>query len=50
MIHVENVTVKKADGSTVPRPIHVSNIMVVELNLDDEHRKRALLRGKEVET
>ncbi|MCF3653694.1 MAG: 50S ribosomal protein L24 [Aigarchaeota archaeon] len=49
MIYVENVTIKKADGSNVPRPIHVSNVMITELNLDDEYRKRALLRGKEVE-
>jgi large subunit ribosomal protein L24 len=49
MIYVENVTIKKADGSSVPRPIHVSNVMITELNLDDEYRKKALLRGKEVE-
>jgi len=49
MIYVENVTIKKADGSSVPRSIHVSNVMITELNLDDEYRKKALLRGKEVE-
>jgi large subunit ribosomal protein L24 len=49
MIYVENVTMKKADGSGVPRPIHVSNVMITELNLDDEYRKKALVRGKEVE-
>lgn len=49
VIHVENVTLKKADGTTVPRPIHVSNVMIIELNLEDEYRKRALARGKEVE-
>jgi len=46
---VEDVTIKKADGTTVQRPIHVSNVMITELNLDDEYRKQALLRGKEVE-
>ena len=49
MVYVENVTIKKVDGTTVQRPIHVSNIMITELNLDDEYRKRALVRGKEVE-
>ena len=49
MVYVEDVTIKKADGATVQRPIHVSNVMITELNLDDEYRKQALLRGKEVE-
>ncbi len=49
LVHIENVTIKKTDGSTVPRPIHISNLMITELNLDDEYRKRALLRGKEAE-
>jgi len=48
MVYVENVTTKKVDGTTVQRPIHVSNVMITELNLDDEYRKQALLRGKEV--
>jgi large subunit ribosomal protein L24 len=48
-IYIENVMVKKADGSNVPRPIHVSNVMITEFNLDDEYRKKALVRGKEVE-
>jgi len=45
-VMVENVTIKKADGTTVPKPIHVSNVMITELNLDDEYRKKALMRGK----
>ncbi|MEM4021728.1 MAG: 50S ribosomal protein L24 [Nitrososphaerota archaeon] len=49
VIYVENVTIKKADGTSVSRPIHVSNVMITELNLDDEYRKRALARGREVE-
>jgi len=49
MIYVENVTLKKADGSTVNRPIHVSKVMITELNLDDPYRREALMRGKEVE-
>ena len=49
VIYVENVAIKKADGTSVSRPIHVSNVMITELNLDDEYRKKALARGKEVE-
>lgn len=49
MVYVENVTTKKADGTTVNRPIHVSKIMITELNLDDPYRKEALTRGKGAE-
>jgi len=49
MVYVENVTVRKVDGSTVNRPIHVSNVMITELNLEDPYRRRALVRGKGVE-
>ena len=49
VVFVENVTVKKTDGTNVNRPIHVSNVMITELNLDDPYRKQALVRGKEVE-
>ncbi len=47
-VYVENITMKKADGTTVPRPIHVSNVMITQLKLDDKFRERALMRGKEV--
>ncbi|MCS7125759.1 MAG: 50S ribosomal protein L24 [Aigarchaeota archaeon] len=47
-VYVENVTMKKADGSTRPRPIHVSNVMIIDLKLDDKYRTSALMRGKEV--
>ncbi len=44
-VFVENITLKKADGTTVPRPIHVSNVMITELKLDDKFREAALTRG-----
>ncbi len=47
-VYVENITMKKADGTTVPRPIHVSNVMITQLKLDDKFREKALMRGKEV--
>ena len=46
-VYIENVTLKKADGTTVPRPIHVSNVMITELKLDDKLREPALMRGGE---
>ncbi|MEM1517973.1 MAG: 50S ribosomal protein L24 [Halobacteria archaeon] len=45
-IYVENVTRKKADGSTVNVPIHVTKVMITQLNLDDEYRKTLLEGGR----
>lgn len=45
-IYVENVTRKKADGSNVNIPIHISNVMITQLNLDDEYRKTLLESGR----
>jgi len=44
VIYVDGVTIKKADGTPVFRPIHPSNVMIVELNLDDEWRKKIIER------
>lgn len=48
-VYVENVSSKKADGTTVNRPIHVSDVMITELTLNDPYRREALARGKEAE-
>jgi len=40
-ITVEDVTVEKADGEEVPRPIPASNVRVAELDLEDERREAA---------
>ena len=45
-VYVENVTRKKVDGSTVYVPIAVSKVMITQLNLDDEYRRRKL-EGRE---
>jgi len=37
-IYVDNVWIKKKDGSKVKVPIHPSNLMIVELNLSDKRR------------
>jgi large subunit ribosomal protein L24 len=44
-VTVEGVSVAKADGKEVPRPIHPSNLMITKLNLEDE-RRVASLEGK----
>jgi large subunit ribosomal protein L24 len=43
-IHVEGVAREKADGTTVPVPIHHSKVEIVRLSLEDEWRKRILER------
>lgn len=41
-IVVDKVTVKKADGTEVPRPIDPSNVMITELNFEDKRREQKL--------
>ena len=48
-IYIDGVTIKKADGTPVFRPIHPSNVLIVSLKLDDEWRKRIIeRRGKPI--
>ena len=47
-IYVDGVTREKADGTTVPVPIHHSKVEIVKLNLDDDWRKRILERRRSV--
>ena len=41
-IEVDGVTVHKADGSEVARPIHPSNVILTKLDLKDKLRARRL--------
>jgi large subunit ribosomal protein L24 len=41
-VHVEDVTVEKADGEEVPRPLDASNVRVTDLNLEDDRREERL--------
>ncbi|WP_311172359.1 50S ribosomal protein L24 [Halobellus ordinarius] len=41
-VHVEDVTVEKADGEEVPRPLDASNLRVTELDLEDDRREARL--------
>lgn len=47
-VYVDGVTREKADGTTVPVPIHYSNVEIIKLNLDDEWRRRILERRSSV--
>ncbi|USZ67594.1 50S ribosomal protein L24 [Halorussus salilacus] len=46
VVRVEDVTVEKADGEEVPRPLDASNLRVTDLDLEDD-RREARLRGDE---
>ena len=46
VVHVEGVTVEKADGEEVPRPLDASNLRVTDLDLEDD-RRRARLEDSE---
>lgn len=45
-IYVEGIEHVKKDGSKSPFPIHSSNVIITELNLDDKKRKKILERKK----
>ena len=47
VVHVEDVTVEKADGEEVPRPLDASNLRVTDLDLDDERRRARLEEDNE---
>ena len=50
VVHVEDVTVEKADGEEVPRPLDASNVRITELEFhDDDDRREARLRADEEE-
>lgn len=42
MLAIDGVTLFKANGEEVPRPIHPSNVTITKLNLDDELREQIL--------
>jgi len=44
-VSVEDVTIEKADGEEVPRPLDASNLRVTELDLADD-RRQARLEGE----
>lgn len=43
-VTIEGVTINQADGTSVARPVHASNLVITKLNLDDAWRKDALSR------
>ena len=47
VVHVEGVTVEKADGEEVPRPLDASNLRVTDLDLEDDRRQARLEEDSE---
>ena len=45
-IHVEGVTVKRADGTPVPYPIHPSKVVIIKLGKADKVREKIIRRRK----
>ena len=45
-LHIDGVTIKKADGTPVYYPIHPSNVMIVKLDLSDKFRRKIIERRK----
>jgi len=49
-IYIDGVTRKKVDGSDISVPIHASNLRIIDLDVKDEKRLKALNRSvKKVE-
>lgn len=46
-IYVEEIKIKKVDGSEVMKPLQPSNLRIVKLSLDDKMRQRVLERAEE---
>lgn len=46
-IEIENIQIKKQDGSKSNIPIKASNMQIVELNLDDKKRSKKILKKVE---
>ncbi len=46
-IFVEGVTREKVDGTAMPIPLHPSKVMIINLDLDDKWRRKAIKRKGE---
>ncbi|MFQ5908056.1 MAG: 50S ribosomal protein L24 [Thermoplasmata archaeon] len=44
-VYVEGVTVAKADGTEVGRPVHPSNLLITRLDMTDPWRRRLVERS-----
>ena len=49
-IEIEGITMAKADGNKIAKPIHPSNVIITKLNLTDKWRRNRLERNLSEET
>jgi len=42
VVHVEDVTIERADGEEVPKPLEASNLRITDLDLSDDVREARL--------
>jgi large subunit ribosomal protein L24 len=49
-VDVEGVTITKADGKKIAKPLHPSNLLITKLNLTDKWRRQNLERKVSAET
>ncbi len=49
-IEIEGITMSKADGNKIAKPIHHSNVIITKLNLTDKWRREKLEKGLSEET
>jgi len=48
-VYIEGITRKKVDGTEVQVPFDASNLKIIDLNLEDKERVKALMKKKEKE-
>ncbi|MDI6718118.1 MAG: 50S ribosomal protein L24 [Methanomicrobiales archaeon] len=46
MLVIGGVSLVKADGKEVPRPVHASNVVITRLNLEDGRRSESFAGGR----
>ena len=44
-LEIEGITMSKADGNKIAKPIHHSNVLITKLNLTDKWRRKKLEKG-----
>jgi len=44
-LEIEGITMAKANGNKIAKPIHPSNVMITKLNLTDKWRRKTIERG-----
>ena len=49
-LEIEGITMPKADGNKIAKPIHPSNVLITKLNLTDKLRRKNLEKGLSAET